>query len=100
MTPGVLMAAPADAAAPPENAWGPMLVVALVVLAIVAVIVALGRITRRRSSGKVRGSARDEVAGEVADEGADTGPADETTSDPLPTEPAPDGPQDPDKPSV
>ena len=91
--------APLDAAAPPEDTWGPMLVVALVVVAVVAMVVGFGRITRgRRSDGEVAGrgggSGRTEEAGGKGGTrgtgGASAGSrADATTSDDeLPTDPA------------
>ena len=80
------LALPTDAAAPPENAWGPMLVVALVVLAIVAMVVGFGRITRRRRPDDRPG------------DGADTTPANGTTTDLVPTDPTPDPPEDSEEP--
>ena len=48
------MTPPADAAAPPEYAWGPMLVVALAVVAVVAIVVAVRRIRRARAAERDR----------------------------------------------
>lgn len=87
MTFAVPLLVPTDAAAPPEQAWGPMLVVALVVVAVVAVIVGFGRITRRPRS-------REDVPGRPGASPrsdpplGDSRPGDATTSDdPLPTDP-------------
>ena len=79
---GALGAVPTDAAAPPEAAWGPMLVVALVVVAVVAMIVGFGRITRRRRTD-------DEPTGAGATV-ATGDPGDTATDDPLPTDPQQD----------
>lgn len=81
---------PADAAAPPEQTWGPMLVVALLVVAVVALIVGFGRITRRPGSGKETPDHPDASAPPAPPPG-DARPDDSTSSDdPLPTDP-PDG---------
>ncbi|MFC7595724.1 hypothetical protein ACFQU3_10435 [Terrabacter sp. GCM10028922] len=63
---------PADAAAPPDQTWGPMLVVALVVVAVVALIVGFGRITRRPGRGEDTPGRPDDTT---------------TSDDPLPTDP-------------
>lgn len=74
---------PFDAAAPPQDTWGPMLVVALVVVAVVAMILGFGRITRRRApDGEVAG---DRPGGTETESGS-TGPA-TTSDDELPTDP-------------
>ena len=83
---------PFDAAAPPEDTWGPMLVVALVVVAVVAMVLGFGRISRsrrrpdspavgERPAGAADGSRRDGAGG--------TGSTPEATSsdDELPTDP-------------
>ncbi len=66
---------PFDAAAPPEDTWGPMLVVALVVVAVVAVIVGFGRITRGRRADGTSGA------------GHRSPPETTTSDDELPTDP-------------
>ena len=67
---------PADAAAPPDQTWGPMLVVALVVVAVVVAIIGFGRITRRRRSTDATQSP-----------GVDAPDRDTSTDGPLPTDP-------------
>ena len=82
---------PADAAAPPDQTWGPMLVVALVVVAVVALIVGFGRITRRPGRGEDTPGRPDPSAASAPSSAPSPGagrPDDTTTSDdPLPTDP-------------
>ena len=84
---------PFDAAAPPEDAWGPMLVVALVVVAVVAMVVGFGRITRARRAdrtspgeghpGPGAGGRRDGASGVGNGSSPEATPSD----DELPTDP-------------
>jgi hypothetical protein len=81
----VTLLLPFDAAAPPEDVWGPVLVVGLVVVAVVAMIIGFGRITRRRRA--------DDAARQGSDAGSDPGSGDAPsgegtqTEDGLPTDP-------------
>ncbi|MFM6848229.1 MAG: hypothetical protein ACKOVB_03895 [Terrabacter sp.] len=87
------LAAPFDAAAPPQDTWGPMLVVALVVVAVVAMILGFGRITRRGDTddgtsaeaptAEPGSSGRDDAADA---RGASSSPP-TTSEDELPTDP-------------
>lgn len=80
------LAVPFDAAAPPQDAWGPMLVVALVVLLVVvaaiAMILGYGRVNRR---GNTEGEPSAEAP--TADAGGEPSPQTTSSDDELPTDP-------------
>ncbi|NUO91763.1 MAG: hypothetical protein HOQ18_13225 [Dermatophilaceae bacterium] len=85
------LVAPFDAAAPPQDTWGPMLVVALVVVAAVAMILGFGRITRGgRTEGRGSGQGPGAATGGQRDEAHGTGgssPQATASDDELPTDP-------------
>ena len=85
----VASSVPFDAAAPPQDAWGPMLVIALVVLLVVvsaiAMILGYGRVNRR---GERDGRTPAETSPAPAED-TGGGPSSQATSsdDELPTDP-------------